>query len=158
MSAHQHDADCADLWAYFEGVVEWVGATFPVVRVKLMKGLPWGTFYNQHHERVDLDPVAIEQQVRTLLADPEVTKKRGVYEYVLTGDERCLNLRQFDEDVKHEKFEQQGHRCAICGETFEYADMEGDHITPWSKGGKTTPDNCRMLCADCNGKMSNKHI
>ena len=44
MSAHQHDADCADLWAYFEGVVEWVGATFPVVRVKLMKGLPRWSF------------------------------------------------------------------------------------------------------------------
>lgn len=30
--------------------------------------------------------------------------------------------------------------------------MHADHITPWSKGGKTTPDNCQMLCRDCNLK------
>ena len=30
--------------------------------------------------------------------------------------------------------------------------VDTDHITPWSKGGKTTPDNCQMLCRDCNLK------
>ena len=30
--------------------------------------------------------------------------------------------------------------------------VDPDHITPWSKGGKTTPDNCQMLCRDCNLK------
>ncbi len=24
--------------------------------------------------------------------------------------------------------------------------MEADHITPWSKGGKTIAENCQMLC------------
>ena len=24
--------------------------------------------------------------------------------------------------------------------------MEADHITPWSKGGKTEAANCQMLC------------
>ena len=33
--------------------------------------------------------------------------------------------------------------------------MQADHIKPWSKGGFTTPDNCQMLCADCNLKKSN---
>jgi 5-methylcytosine-specific restriction endonuclease McrA len=28
--------------------------------------------------------------------------------------------------------------------------MEGDHIVPWSKGGKTVPENLQMLCRDCN--------
>ena len=28
--------------------------------------------------------------------------------------------------------------------------MQADHITPWSKGGKTIAENCQMLCADCN--------
>lgn len=32
--------------------------------------------------------------------------------------------------------------------------MHADHITPWSKGGKTTPDNCQMLCRDCNLKKA----
>lgn len=30
--------------------------------------------------------------------------------------------------------------------------MHADHIQPWSKGGHTTPDNCQMLCRDCNLK------
>ena len=37
------------------------------------------------------------------------------------------------------------------------AEMEGDHIKPWSKGGHTTPDNCQMLCKDCNGKKTDKY-
>ena len=48
MSAHQHDADCADIWNYFESVIKWVKATFPVLRSKLMKGLPWGIYYNRY--------------------------------------------------------------------------------------------------------------
>jgi hypothetical protein len=24
--------------------------------------------------------------------------------------------------------------------------MEGDHITPWSKGGRSIADTCQMLC------------
>lgn len=34
----------------------------------------------------------------------------------------------------------------ICGKGFEFEKMHADHITPWSNGGKTTPDNCQMLC------------
>jgi len=33
--------------------------------------------------------------------------------------------------------------------------MEADHITPWSKGGKTIAENCQMLCVDCNRRKSN---
>ena len=62
MSAHQHDADCADLWSYFQSVVEWVGRTFTSVRVKLMKGLPWGIYYNKHGKK-KYDPVALEERI-----------------------------------------------------------------------------------------------
>ena len=34
--------------------------------------------------------------------------------------------------------------------------MEADHITPWTEGGKTIPENCQMLCKDCNRRKSNK--
>ena len=40
---------------------------------------------------------------------------------------------------------------------LEFEEMEGDHIKPWSKGGHTTPDNCQMLCRDCNGKKTDKY-
>lgn len=37
-----------------------------------------------------------------------------------------------------------------------YEEMEGDHITPWSEGGKTSPDNLQMLCKDCNRRKGKK--
>lgn len=32
--------------------------------------------------------------------------------------------------------------------------MEADHITPWHSGGRTIPENCKMLCKDDNRKKS----
>lgn len=40
------------------------------------------------------------------------------------------------------------------GEEFEFEQMHGDHIRPWSKGGATVPENCQMLCRDCNLRKS----
>ena len=151
MAEHQNDPTAQALWSYFRSVIEWVQAVFPKKR-KEMKGLPWGLFYNDHHERRDLDTKALEERVSALMADEDVTKKSGVYEYLLTGNEKALSIRAFDQRTKREAYERQGHKCAICGEEFEFEKMHGDHIKPWSKGGHTTPDNCQMLCTDCNLK------
>lgn len=155
MSAHKTMHTSQELWSYFRSVIDWVESVFTKKRSQ-MKGLPWGLYYNKHHKRADLNPVEIEQQIAFLMADEDVTKKKGVYEYVLTGDESCLNIRQFDERTRREKYEQQGGKCVYCGDQFEFADMHGDHIVPWIKGGKTVPDNCQMLCRDCNLKKGSK--
>lgn len=151
MAEHQHDPRAQELWSYFRSVIEWVQSVFPKVR-KEMKGLPWGLFYNGHHARRDLDPKALESEIQRLMGDEDVTKKSGIYEYLLTGDERKLSIRAFDRRVQLAAYEKQGHKCAICGEEFEFEQMHGDHITAWSKGGHSTPDNCQMLCRDCNLK------
>jgi len=46
--------------------------------------------------------------------------------------------------------------CPHCGQKFEIEEMDADHITPWSKGGKTVRENCQMLCAECNRKKGNR--
>lgn len=153
MAIHQHDTSAVALWSYFRSVIEWVRAMFPKYR-REMKGLPWGEFYNAHRERRDLDPKTLEERVSTLMADEDVQKKSGVYEYLLTGDEKALSIRAFDQRTKREAYERQGHKCAICGEEFEFEQMHGDHIRPWSKGGATVPENCQMLCRDCNLRKS----
>lgn len=119
-----------------------------------MKGLPWGIWYNKYKD-VKFDPPKVKKQIDELMADKEVTKKRGIYEYILTGDERPLQLRSFDEDQKQAAYAKQKGICPKCGEHFEFDEMEGDHIIPWSKGGKTTDDNIQMLCKRCNGMKSN---
>ena len=91
-----------------------------------------------------------------LLIDSEIQKKRGIIPYVLTGDEHCLDLRAFPDDMKIEVWEKQGHRCALCGKEFDIEFMEGDHITPWKEGGKTILENCQMLCRDCKRRKSYK--
>ena len=90
------------------------------------------------------------------ISNKDVTRKKGIYEYLLTGDETQLNIRQFDNRTKRELYEMQGHRCAICNKEFPINKMQADHITPWSKGGRTEKDNCQMLCTKCNLKKSNK--
>lgn len=151
MGEHQHDKSAVSLWNYFRSVIEWVQAVFPKVR-KEMKGLPWGIFYNNYGDRTDLDPKELEKEIQRLMGDEDVTKKSGIYEYLLTGDEKLLNIRTFDRRTQLSAYEKQGHKCAICKKEFEFEQMQGDHIIPWSKGGQTTSDNCQMLCSKCNLK------
>ena len=151
MAAHQKDPSAVALWNYFRSVIDWVRAVFPRYR-KEMKGLAWGLFYNEHGQRADLDPKVLEPQVARLMADEDVTRKAGVYEYLLTGEERCLSIRAFSDRDKRAAYERQGGVCPYCGKKFELSQMHADHIAPWSKGGPTTPDNCQMLCRDCNLK------
>lgn len=155
MSEHQHDKNAVGLWIYLRNVIEWVQAIFPKKR-KEMKGLPWGLLFNVHGKRTDIDAKELETKIQKLMDDYEVTKKSGIYEYLLTGDERKLNLRTFTDEIKQKVYAKQEHKCAICGKEFEYKNMHGDHITPWSKGGKTTEENCQMLCRDCNLKKGDQ--
>lgn len=155
MAQHQNEPTAQALWSYFRSVIEWVEAIFPKKR-KEMKGLAWGLFYNEHGKRTDLDPKALEVEIQRLMGDEDVTKKSGIYEYLLTGSERALSIRAFDRRDALAAYEKQHHKCAICGEEFEFEEMQADHIKPWSKGGHTTPENCQILCRDCNLKKSNK--
>ncbi len=154
MAAHKH-GDAEELKQYFRDVIAWVKKIFPKCRVKQMKGLPWGIFYNKYSaETFDADD--LEKKISRLLKDNEVTNKRGIYEYLLSGDEKHLSLRTFDDDIKEIVYERQGGNCAACGKHCELAQMEADHIDPWSKGGKTVEKNCQMLCKSCNRRKSNR--
>ena len=95
-----------------------------------MRGLPWGIFYNKHHERNDLDPKILEKRIQELLKDEEVTRKSGLYEYLLTGNDAVLNLRKFNRRDALAAYEKQNHKCNLCGKTFEFEQMQADHIKP----------------------------
>lgn len=153
MAKRQNEPTAQGLWSYFRTVIEWVQAIFPKVR-REMKGLPWGLYYNEHGHRTDLDPIRLELEVQKLLGDEDVTKKSGIYEYLLTGAERALSIRAFDRRDKQVAYESQNHKCAGCGDSFDFDEMHGDHIIPWSRGGRTIAENCQMLCIECNLKKT----
>ena len=152
MALHQNDENANQIWIYFKRVIEWIQTIFPEKR-KEMKGIAWGLLYNGFRD-VELDPHELEQQIKTLMIDDDVTNKRGIYTYVLTHEEKHLSIRAFSESQKRVAYEKQNGICAKCGNHFDLQKMEADHITPWIKGGKTTSENCQMLCQDCNRKKS----
>ena len=154
MSRHQHDPDAQELWQYFQEVIVWVGRIFTNYR-PLMKGLNWGGFYNAHKNDA-LNAVKLEQRIGELIQDDEVNAKKGIYEYLLTGNEKTLSLRAFDEKTKVKTYEKQQGICPVCQKHYEIGAMEADHILPWSGGGKTVPENCQMLCKLDNRTKSGK--
>lgn len=154
MARHQHDGNAKGEWAYFENVISWVKSTFIVYRSE-MKGVPWGFLYNSYHQ-AKLDPNKIEVRSAKLMADDDVSNKKGIYTYLLTNEERHLNIRLFDKRQKREAYERQKGICVKCGHHFQLEEMESDHITPWSRGGKTDADNCQLLCIEDNRRKGGK--
>lgn len=152
MSIHQHDPNANELWTYFRNVIEWVKLTFPTYR-REMKGIAWGMLYDKFKGDM-FDTGKLEQEIQTLMMDDDVTNKRGIYLYVLMRSEKQLNIRTFSDSQKRTAYEKQKGVCKNCGNHFEIHEMEADHITPWHLGGKTTAENCQMLCRDCNRTKS----
>lgn len=160
MAQHKSDADADELWQYFQDVVHWVEKIFPKY-FSDMKGLDWCHLYNEYHNRA-YNSAIMTSEVKRLHEDEDVQKSKGIYEFLLCRDTdpfagRLLNLRTFDKRDKLAAYSRQDGICPVCKEHFEFEEMEGDHIKPWSKGGQTTPDNCQMLCKSCNGKKSDKY-
>ena len=160
MSKHQHDKNAEKLWQYFQDVIAWTRLTFPNYR-KEMVGVNWGELYNEFKDK-KLDPKKLEKEITELMQDEDVTKKSGIYEYVLNNkNERALNIRAFNDKMKREAYERQKGICPHCkGENkkkkWDISEMEADHIKPWHEGGKTTAENCQMLCKDDNRTKSGK--
>lgn len=154
MAKHQHDTNCNELWLYFQTVINWVKATFPNLRKKLMNGLDWGIYYNKFGTNA-YDPKSLEKRIVQLLDDEDVTRQKGIYEYLLDGKENHLSIRAFTPKIIRTAYERQNGICPKCGGKFSLEQMQADHITPWSKGGKTIAENCQMLCAECNRRKSN---
>lgn len=65
--------------------------------------------------------------------------------------------RTFSKGMKERKYQEQGGRCPHCGKQCTYGEMEGDHVVPYSKGGKTEYSNLQMLCAPCNRSKGNRY-
>ena len=172
MSKHRYDDNIDELKTYFNSVIDWVATVFRDVYPE-MRGLEWGRLYEQYH-RTPYDPDEVAEQVRRLYSDPYVRNKRGIFEYVLGGcqDPQLLEVRVFDEAVKRAVYARQTaeaqaagvSNCPLCAvghdakrsQIYEYKEMEADHVTAWSKGGASTPENCQMLCKMHNRAKGNK--
>lgn len=158
MTEHQEDTNAEEIWLYFRDVINWIEETFIKKRI-YMKGLDWGTFYRKHKDK-NFNPEIIEEQIKHIVKLPDRVgiKKKGVYEYVLTGNERALISRIFSLDDKQGAYERQNRKCTECDKEFDFEEMQGDHIIPWIDGGATDDTNCQMLCNDCHKDKTAKQV
>jgi hypothetical protein len=159
MARHQHNKNAKELWDYFQNVIDWSRKTFPNYR-KEMATVAWGELYNQFKDK-KLNTSKLETEVTELMQDEDVTKKPGIYPYVLTREEKHLSIRAFSDRIKREAYERKKGVCPHCKDAnkkkkWEIEEMEADHVTPWYEGGRTNLENCQMLCRDCNRRKSGK--
>ncbi|MBR4752861.1 MAG: DUF262 domain-containing protein [Thermoguttaceae bacterium] len=172
MAAHRNDDKIAELTNHFNTVIDWVGAVFSYVGDEL-RGVEWGRLYRQYHSKAySRDEVA--KRVDELLDDSQVANKKGVFEYILGGeqDKSLLHVRVFDEKTKRAVYNRQTKEakekgasncplCAIghdsnCKKIYQLKEMDADHVTAWSKGGATDASNCQMLCKTHNRAKGNR--
>jgi 5-methylcytosine-specific restriction endonuclease McrA len=144
-----------NFWEYFEKVIDWAKTLFPNYRKEYHCRDDWGYLYNQYHNN-EYDIDELNEKFEFILAnsgkDGEIQAKKPVILYLFDGKEKHLSLRAFNDVDKHKKYVEQKGICPICGQHFAEKEMEGDHIVPWSEGGKTVKSNCQMLCKACNRK------
>jgi hypothetical protein len=172
MSAHRHDTTIHELKTYFNSVIDWVSTVFSDVLPE-MRGLEWGRLYEAYHAQA-YDPQKMSTEVKRLAADPYVTNRKGIFEYLLGGsvDKKLLAVRVFDDKVKQVAYARQTQaaeakgesNCPLCalGDTtnksriYKLNEMDADHVTAWSKGGESTAENCQMLCKTHNQAKGNR--
>jgi len=174
MSKHRKDKNINELKTYFNSVIDWVSQTFEDVE-KEMKGLEWGRLYEEYHKK-GYNPKKVSERVQKLYADSCVENKKGIFEYVLGGeqeqDTKLLTIRIFSEAVKNSVYSTQTaeakkkgiSNCSHCAighdsnknKIWKIDEMDADHVSAWSKGGKTDMGNCEMLCKTHNRAKGNK--
>jgi hypothetical protein len=172
MNEHRKDDNINELTKYFTSVLDWVSGVFTDVE-KEMKGLEWGRMYEEYHKN-SYDPAKVSKTIQKLLADVYVRNKKGIFEYILGGEKKknLLEIRVFDDATKQSVYKTQTaeakkkgiSNCPLCAvghdvnkkKIWDLKDMDADHVTAWSKGGKTEMKNCQMLCKTHNQAKGNK--
>ena len=172
MNKHRFDADIRELETYFTSVIDWIESVFAEPRDE-MCGLRWGELYERFHKTA-YSPAHVAKRVAELLDDDYVSEKRGVFEFVLGGeqDTRLLNVRCFDEKTKKAVYAKQtidakkkgASNCPLCAvghdanaaRIWELKEMDADHVAAWSKGGETSAANCQLLCKTHNRAKGNR--
>ncbi len=172
MSAHRNDNNINKLKTYFSSVIDWVSTVFVDVLPE-MKGLEWGRLYEKYHSK-SYAPAKMSTEVKRLYGDPYVQNHRGVFEYILGGlqDSKLLDVRVFDEATKKSVYAKQTaavqakgtSNCPLCAvghaanksKIWKLAEMDADHVSAWSKGGRSSAKNCQMLCATHNRAKGNR--
>lgn len=172
MAKHRYDKSIDELQNYFDTVIDWIDSVFDYTGKELC-GRDWGRLYRTYHRNA-YSKEKIAERVNELLDDPQVTDKKGIFEYVLSGETlpQLLNVRVFDKKTIKSVYRKQTKEaesrgvsnCPLCAlgsgnnskKIYTLKEMDADHVTAWSKGGATDESNCQMLCKTHNRAKGNR--
>jgi len=172
MSRHRFDTTIKEVRTYFNTVIDWVSGTFTDVESE-MRGLEWGRLYEKYHRKF-YNPRELTEKIHELYDDPYVKNRKGIWEFVLGGstETNLLDVRVFDDATKKGTYSAQTKEaeadgisnCPFCAlghdanksKIWTLKDMDADHVAAWSKGGKTSAENCQMLCKTHNRSKGNR--
>ena len=172
MSAHRYDKNIDEVKNYFNSVIDWVASIFKDIESE-MRGIEWGRLYEKFHSE-SFNPDSLSKKIQSLYGDSYVKNRKGIWEFVLDGstDTKLLDIRIFDDATKKSTYSLQTKsavdveisNCPLCAlghesinkKIWKFEEMDADHVSPWSKGGTTTPSNCQMLCKTHNRAKGNK--
>ena len=172
MGRHRRDTDVRELKTYFKTVIDWIDGVFERTEDE-MCGLDWGRLYETYHKNA-YNPKKVWERVRALYADDFVKNRRGIFEYILGGeqDAKLLDIRVFDTKETKAVYAKQTaaaekkgvSNCPLCAvghaanrtRIYKFAEMDADHVTAWTKGGATDIRNCQMLCKTHNRAKGNR--
>lgn len=173
MAEHRTDADVDGVKTYFETVIDWVASVFIGVPDKEMCGVEWDRLYREHY-RTAYDAGHVRDRLDELRDDPAVHNSKGIYEYILGGeqDKRLLDVRIFTPQIKKTVYKRQTDaaksagvsNCPLCAHgdntnrtrIYKPKEMDADHVAAWSRGGATDESNCEMLCITHNRAKGNR--
>lgn len=172
MAAHRNDTSIDELQNHFDTVIDWVDSVFEYTGSE-MCGIDWGRLYREYHKNA-YSKEKVSQRVDALLDDTQVGDKRGIFEYILGGeqDASLLNVRVFDQKTKKAVYRKQTKEaeekgisnCPLCAighdanakRIYKESEMDADHVAAWSRGGATDESNCQMLCKTHNRAKGNR--
>jgi hypothetical protein len=172
MSSHRNDDNIDELKNHFDKVIDWVSHTFTDVHSE-MRGLEWNRLFNEYGSKL-YNPEEIANKVKELYTSYEVRRKKGVFEYILGGmkNPSLLEIRLFEPSTIKTAYAQQTAKaeekgvsnCPVCASVdnnnkdriYKLSEMDADHVTAWSKNGKSDISNCEMLCINHNRAKGNR--
>lgn len=99
-----------------------------------------------------------------LLVKNVITYNKQLAENIVRALENNMaNQRDFSDSIKLEVIKNNLKKnsgsicCEICGSRLNsIEECHFDHIYPYAKGGKSTLDNCQILCEECNLRKNDK--